>query len=85
MAFYKQLLTHDPCAYCGEPAPLGRYGGHEIDHIHERRLGGANHWTNYTAACRFCNLAKWNMVLGQLLVLCDLRLGIVPVAGEGFR
>lgn len=49
-----ELLRNDPCCYCG-----GILGGWiEVDHIHARAHGGADHWTNYTAACRPCNASK---------------------------
>jgi 5-methylcytosine-specific restriction endonuclease McrA len=79
---YKRVLRQDPCAYCGLPAPSH---GHEVDHIRSRFKGGENHWENYTAACRFCNVAKHDMVLGHLWALRDLRRDIVPSIGDGPR
>lgn len=78
ISLYRRIILHDPCAYCGVEAPRGRYGGHEIDHIHARFRGGPNHWSNLTAACGFCNGTKFDMVLEQLLAIHDLRRGIVP-------
>jgi hypothetical protein len=83
-AAYKRHLNHDPCAYCGRPAPVGEYGGHEIDQ-HERHRDGLDHWTNYAPACRFCNVAKLDMVLGASWRWCDLRRGTVPPWGSGPR
>lgn len=58
-AYYRTLRV-DPCAYCG-----GRAG--EIDHIHPRSEGGANHWENYAAICATCNASKGaKSVLGFL-------------------
>jgi 5-methylcytosine-specific restriction endonuclease McrA len=70
---YKDALRWDPCAYCGRIAPVGEYGGQEIDHIHSLFRGGPDHWSNFTAACSFCNAFKLDMVLGWMLELRELE------------
>lgn len=50
-AEYVEVLASDPCSYCGGP-------GGTIDHIDALVVGGSNHWTNYTSACRSCNGGK---------------------------
>jgi 5-methylcytosine-specific restriction endonuclease McrA len=57
---YRDLLSRDPCAYCGLGPP--RHGAKIcfIDHIHARARGGPNRWWNYTAACHFCNIPKFD-------------------------
>lgn len=79
-SLYRSVIRYDPCAYCGLPAPTGRFGGHQVDHIRARFRGGPSHWTNYTSACEFCNASKYDMVLGILLDLRDLRHLIRSVA-----
>lgn len=49
---YEGVLRGDPCCYCGVS------GRQQVDHIVPVANGGANHWTNLTAACRRCNRAK---------------------------
>jgi 5-methylcytosine-specific restriction endonuclease McrA len=73
-ATYKRLLSKDPCSYCGCPSRFMTYGCN-VDHIEPRAEGGANHWTNYTAACAYCNALKTNLPLWLFLVarLCELR------------
>ena len=48
---FDAILRCDPCSYCAAPAD-------QVDHIEPVARGGANHWTNLTAACRRCNRAK---------------------------
>lgn len=50
-AAFAALLLGDPCSYCGRPAET-------IDHIVALNEGGANHWSNLTAACFRCNQSK---------------------------
>lgn len=45
------VLRSDPCAYCGARME-------HVDHIEPFAQGGANEWTNLTAACQPCNHAK---------------------------
>jgi hypothetical protein len=63
--FPKKVQRYDPCAYCAR-LPLPEYG-HYIDHIQARSQGGPNHWSNYTAACGFCNQAKFDTPLLEFL------------------
>lgn len=44
-------LVNDPCSYC-----CGSATG--VDHIEPIALGGEDHWSNFTAACRDCNSSK---------------------------
>ena len=50
------LLTHDPCSYCGKPMEA-------IDHIVPLTKGGTEDWTNLTSACKSCNSRKNNKSL----------------------
>ena len=47
------------CQYCGRDAD-------SIDHVVPRSRGGAHAWDNVVAACRRCNLAKGNHLLGEI-------------------
>jgi 5-methylcytosine-specific restriction endonuclease McrA len=47
------------CQYCGRDAD-------SIDHVVPRSRGGAHDWDNVVAACRRCNLAKGNRLLGEI-------------------
>jgi 5-methylcytosine-specific restriction endonuclease McrA len=47
------------CQYCGRDAD-------SIDHVVPRSRGGAHAWDNVVAACRRCNLAKGNRLLGEI-------------------
>ncbi len=49
---YEGILRSDPCCYCGTA------GRQQVDHMVPVAAGGANHWTNLTAACQTCNRAK---------------------------
>ncbi|MFN0092312.1 MAG: HNH endonuclease [Acidimicrobiales bacterium] len=46
------------CQYCGRDAE-------SIDHVVPRSRGGPHTWENVVAACRRCNLAKGNRLLGE--------------------
>lgn len=46
------------CQYCGARAE-------SIDHVHPRSRGGAHTWDNVVAACRRCNTAKRDRLLGE--------------------
>jgi 5-methylcytosine-specific restriction endonuclease McrA len=48
---FKLIVTHDPCAYCGEAAT-------GADHIDAVSIGGENVWMNLTGACTKCNRTK---------------------------
>lgn len=48
---YRSAMAGDPCAYCGAL-------GEVLDHIEPVGRGGANHWSNLTAACGDCNRRK---------------------------
>lgn len=62
---YIQTLRKDPCSYCGKP-------GGTIDHIIPISKGGKNHWSNLTAACRYCNSRKADKTLIVWLVSTNL-------------
>jgi 5-methylcytosine-specific restriction endonuclease McrA len=47
------------CQYCGRDAD-------SIDHVVPRSRGGTHAWDNVVAACRRCNLAKGNRLLGEI-------------------
>ncbi len=50
-AAYVEVLTADPCSYCGAPME-------HLDHIDSLSHGGAGSWENLTAACADCNMSK---------------------------
>lgn len=62
-AQYAEMIRFDPCSYCGASGP------NERDHIQPRARGGADHWSNLTAACAACNYAKRARPL--LAFLCE--------------
>lgn len=68
LARYKQVLSADPCSYCGCPRRLMTFGCN-VDHIIAQAEGGPNHWSNYTAACEWCNALKSNFRLWVFLLL----------------
>lgn len=59
---YREIVVHDPCAYCGRPAEV-------VDHIVARVWpGGFDEWENLTGACSACNSAKgWKSLLTVML------------------
>lgn len=59
---YAEILASDPCVYCGEPAG-------EVDHLDPIAKGGANDWSNLTAACRTCNARKGHRSVLEALLL----------------
>ena len=59
--FYKQIIKHDLCVWCGEPSE-------SIDHIHPRFLGGANHWMNFAPTCVYCNSTKGSMSMLEFML-----------------
>jgi hypothetical protein len=78
---YRKALQHDPCSYCGNPYRHG-LSSREIDHIHPRAKGGPNGWQNYTSACGFCNVLKFDhSMLAWLLELRDVMEFGPPHAG----
>lgn len=50
-AEFRSILLRDPCTYCGGEA-------NAVDHIVPLSSGGADDWTNLTAACGLCNSRK---------------------------
>lgn len=64
---YKRMLRSDPCAYCRAPFRHDR-SYREVDHIHARARGGPNRWDNYTSACGFCNVCKFDTPLLAWLI-----------------
>lgn len=59
---YADVLRRDVCSYCGTSHT------DEVDHIVPSARGGANNWTNLTAACRRCNLTKNAMPMLHFLL-----------------
>lgn len=57
----RDVLALDPCAYCGHEVEC-------IDHIDPSAHGGANDWSNFTAACRVCNMQKSGVTLLRYLL-----------------
>lgn len=51
LRWYVDLLTGDPCCYCGAPSE-------HIDHIDPLARGGETTTENLTAACLKCNVGK---------------------------
>lgn len=43
------------CQYCGKPVSIKEY---TVDHIHPKKLGGGNFWSNVVTACFPCNNKK---------------------------
>ena len=56
------------CAYCGE---LIDFNDFHIDHIHPRKMGGANDLENYNPACVKCNLEKANRTVEEYRFYLD--------------
>lgn len=61
---YKAAIRRDHCAFCGGPAG-------EYEHIEPRAKGGANNWSNITAACMRCNRRKGTRTLLAFLLGTD--------------
>ena len=58
-AIYRR--DHYCCVYCGSaPAPPNKL---TLDHVHPRKLGGADNATNLVTCCLVCNSDKRNMTL----------------------
>ena len=65
------LLRDDhTCQYCGDRAET-------LDHVVPRSRGGAHSWENVVAACRPCNVAKADRLLGDTRLVLD-RPPVVP-------
>lgn len=62
---YVQIIRHDPCVYCGGPAPT-------VDHIVPVSKGGTSEWSNLAAACKSCNSSKRDL---DLLGFLSRRMG----------
>ena len=62
------------CQYCGRDAD-------SIDHVVPRSRGGTHAWDNVVAACRRCNLAKGNRLLGEI----SMTLRRLPMAPKQLR
>lgn len=61
--------THGHCHFCGDKVVLGHHGktkGHplrgawELDHVIQRKRGGASNSDNYLPACWRCNRLRWH-------------------------
>jgi hypothetical protein len=66
---YASTISHDPCAYCGNPAD-------SLDHIVPKAAGGTDTWDNFTSSCMRCNRVKSMKPL--LRFLCER----LPDSGE---
>lgn len=61
---YAQIITNDPCAYCGNPMQA-------IDHVVPLRHGGLHRWDNLAPACASCNTRKSARPLLEFLASLD--------------
>jgi ribosomal protein L40E len=62
------------CAYCGSKFSMSAL---TCDHVHPRKFGGKNIWTNVVTACKKCNHSKGHKILGKDT---DMELLYVPYA-----
>lgn len=68
------LRDRQVCAYCGNKFSLTQL---TCDHVHPRKHGGKNIWTNVVTACKRCNHSKGHKILGKDT---DMELLYVPYA-----
>lgn len=74
IAEYMQLISADPCVYCGAPSQ-------STDHIAPLVHGGSPDWENLAPACRSCNSGKGAKdVLTFMLYRLDTTRIIHPVS-----
>jgi len=54
--------THGHCHFCGDELVFERYhdGEWELDHVIQRKKGGASDPDNYLPACKKCNHLRWH-------------------------
>jgi 5-methylcytosine-specific restriction endonuclease McrA len=61
--------THGHCHFCGDKVVLGHHGetkrgylrgAWELDHVIQRRKGGASNPDNHLPACWKCNRLRWH-------------------------
>ena len=61
--------THGHCHFCGDKVVLGHHGktkhgylrgAWELDHVIQRKKGGASSADNYLPACGKCNHLRWH-------------------------
>lgn len=65
---YETILRGGPCFYPGCVAPV-----EVTDHIHPYKLGGIDHWSNYSGGCAYHNGRKNGTPLLQFLLADVLR------------
>lgn len=75
---YVDVILADPCSYCGSRDSL------QVDHIEPVVKGGAGHWSNLTAACRWCNTSKNDDPLLSWLALLPSATRF-PMLGQPYR
>jgi 5-methylcytosine-specific restriction endonuclease McrA len=61
--FYDRLVRRDPCGF-----PGCKSQSEVTDHVHPYKLGGEDHWTNYSGMCRFHNGQKNGTPLLEFLL-----------------
>ena len=78
--------TRGHCHFCGDPLLFHRRGWRaknlpgfwEVDHVIQRRKGGASAAENYLPACTRCNRLRWHRKGEAVRRL--LRLGLIALA-----
>lgn len=78
--------TRGHCHFCGDPLQFHRRGWRaknlpgfwEVDHVIQRRKGGASAIENYLPACTRCNRLRWHRKGEAVRRL--LRLGLIAHA-----
>jgi len=58
-------MEKEQCSYCGKSDELKNL---ELDHIFPKSLGGEDHISNLTLACRKCNTRKRNKTIEVFLL-----------------
>ena len=66
IAEWEAILQDDPCCYCGAQME-------HVDHVLPLSVGGDHDWTNQTAACAACNMAKKEKPLLDFLLYCCVQ------------
>ncbi|MEU5934444.1 HNH endonuclease [Micromonospora sp. NPDC047187] len=62
---YWEIIRHDPCVYCGEPADT-------VDHIDPVSRSRRSDWMNLAPACKPCNSSKGTKSLLDFLAYKEL-------------
>jgi hypothetical protein len=73
------LRDRNICAYCGTKFSNAQL---TCDHVHPRKFGGKNVWTNVVSACKRCNHAKGHKILGKDTQMQLLYVPYAPTFAE---